>query len=79
MSKEPLPQFRSYLKLAGKHYGDITIEPDGTFHGKIDREIQALLIELAKVGMSDGLILTFSPVPAVPEERPSGPWANPTA
>lgn len=72
MSKEPLPQFRSYLKLAGKHYGNITIEPDSTFHGKIDRETHALLVELAKGGLTDGMILTFAPVAAVPAERPPG-------
>lgn len=72
VSDEPLPQFKSALVLGGKNYGHITIDPDGTFHGSIDRQTHSLLVELARNGFTEGMILTFAPVAATPGERPSG-------
>lgn len=55
------------LVLGGIEYGDILIDSDGAFRGKITSpEMHARIAALVTTGLCDGLQLTCNLIPAVP-------------
>lgn len=65
MSKEP-PKIRSPLKVNDAVIGEITINPDGSFEGRIkDRLTHALWVAYLVEGLGDGMALHPYMKPAI--------------
>lgn len=71
MSQGP-PKIRSLLKLNGATIGDVTINPDGSFEGKItDRLTHVLWAAYLVEGFSDSLTLHPNIIPAIETKKDS--------
>jgi hypothetical protein len=65
VGKQP-PKIQAPVKINGKVVGQITINPDGTFEGKLtDRLTHVLWVSYLESGYSDSISLHPTLIPAI--------------
>jgi hypothetical protein len=68
--KEEPPKVLAPLKVKGVVVGDIVINPDGSFEGRIsDRLTHVLWVAFLRDGYSDSMSLSPNIAPAIEAER----------
>lgn len=69
MTNGQIPRIVAPLKARGITIGSITIEPDGSFTGRLgDTNMHLAMAQIMREGLADGVLLTANTVPASPLE-----------
>lgn len=70
MARSEIPRIVAPLKTRQFTIGDIVIEPDGSFSGRItDENSLFAMASVLRAGLADGLLLTVNATPAYPAEN----------
>ena len=74
MTEREIPGIISIIKNAGIPMGDIAINPDGSFNGRIyNMDALFAMVDVLRHGLADGISITANVIPAEPAPVYYGP------